>query len=478
MSLFRRKLLLGLLKFSDLFILIVGIICTSSIIAPGPISFAQFQKVLSFQISISNLMGIVAMVFVWHIACRCFNLYDSRRLQGYIQEWKDIGAATTTATMFFALGARVFGVGLFTPSFILIFWFLTTFCTIVFRTLLRFFLRRIRVHGRNLRLVLIAGTNERAYAFARSVKENRELGYYVIGYIDDFLYSPNGGKVNLLGTLDDLRRIIREHVVDEVIIALPIKSQYEKIQTIIGIAEEQGVVTRCLWNPFNTKVGNSADLAVFAGFPVVEMTSRMQQHGRPLVKRITDIVLGLLLMVLTFPVMLAASILVKLTSPGPVFFVQDRVGYNKRIFRLYKLRTMRQDAAEAQKELEARNEMDGPVFKIKNDPRVTTVGRWLRRTSIDELPQLYNVVRGDMSLVGPRPLPIRDYNGFCNDWQRRRFSVRPGLTCLWQVNGRNETSFEDWMRLDLEYIDNWSIFGDFKILAKTVPVVFLGSGAM
>jgi exopolysaccharide biosynthesis polyprenyl glycosylphosphotransferase len=213
------------------------------------------------------------------------------------------------------------------------------------------------------------------------------------------------------------------------------------------------------------------------GIPVLEMTSRPPEDWKYTIKRGFDLVAGSALFVLTLPVMLVAAVAIKLTSPGPIFFVQSRVGYNKRIFDLYKFRTMIEDAETMQLELEHANEMDGPVFKIADDPRITGVGKWLRRTSIDELPQLYNVLRGDMSLVGPRPLPVRDYNGFRKDWQRRRFSMRPGLTCLWQVTGRNRTNFEDWMRLDMEYIDNWSLSGDVKILCQTIPVVISGTGA-
>ena len=138
---------------------------------------------------------------------------------------------------------------------------------------------------------------------------------------------------------------------------------------------------------------------------------------------------------------------------------------------------MVKDAEKMQDELESVNEMDGPVFKIRDDPRITFVGFWLRKTSLDELPQLFNVVKGDMSLVGPRPLPIRDYRGFIHDWHRRRFSMRPGMTCLWQINGRSDTSFEDWMKLDMQYIDNWTLSGDMKILLKTIPVAAFGKGA-
>jgi lipopolysaccharide/colanic/teichoic acid biosynthesis glycosyltransferase len=169
--------------------------------------------------------------------------------------------------------------------------------------------------------------------------------------------------------------------------------------------------------------------------------------------------------------------LVKLDSSGPSLFAQERVGVNKRRFRMYKFRTMMANAEKLQAELESRNEVSGPVFKIKNDPRTTQIGRFLRKTSIDELPQLLNVLKGDMSLVGPRPLPVRDYAGFNEDWQRRRFSVRPGITCLWQVCGRSSISFDQWMDLDMRYIDEWSFWLDLKILAQTIPAVVKGSGA-
>jgi lipopolysaccharide/colanic/teichoic acid biosynthesis glycosyltransferase len=171
------------------------------------------------------------------------------------------------------------------------------------------------------------------------------------------------------------------------------------------------------------------------------------------------------------------ALFIKITSPGPVFFVQERIGLNKRRFMLIKFRTMVVDAERKIHELEHLNEVKGPAFKIKNDPRITRIGRFLRKASIDELPQLINVLKGDMSLVGPRPLPIRDYNGFDEDWHRRRFSVQPGITCLWQCNGRSNVSFDRWMQLDMEYIDNWSLWLDFKILAMTIPAVLRGSGA-
>ena len=195
-------------------------------------------------------------------------------------------------------------------------------------------------------------------------------------------------------------------------------------------------------------------------------------------KRMLDIVGSSLLLIGSAPLLIVVAVLIKLDSSGPVFFTQERVGLNKRRFRMRKFRTMVGGAEKKQAELESLNEADGPVFKIRNDPRITRLGRFLRKASIDEIPQLLNVLTGDMSLVGPRPLPIRDYQGFDEDWLRRRFSVPPGITCLWQVHGRSSISFQEWMKLDMSYIDNWSFWLDLEILAKTIPAVLKGSGAV
>ena len=215
----------------------------------------------------------------------------------------------------------------------------------------------------------------------------------------------------------------------------------------------------------------------FDGEHFIATFSRAGEGWPAVVKRALDLLVSAILLVLLSPVLFAAAIAIKLTSSGPVFFLQERIGLNKRRFRIYKLRTMVQNAEKLQASLEHQNEVSGPVFKIKEDPRITPVGKFLRRSSIDELPQLLNVLKGDMSLVGPRPMAVRDYKGFNEDWQRRRFSVRPGITCLWQVNGRNTISFDKWMLLDLQYMDEWSLWLDLKILAKTVPAVLRGAGA-
>jgi exopolysaccharide biosynthesis polyprenyl glycosylphosphotransferase len=269
---------------------------------------------------------------------------------------------------------------------------------------------------------------------------------------------------------------LRERVVDEVALALPMKSLYLRASRIAAWCKEQGIIVRFLSNIFDLRqaqlAGDGFDhdtvvtpyIHTFEGWPIV-------------MKRALDIVISLASLALLSPLFLIVAALAKHDSPGPVFFCQERVGLNKRRFRMYKFRTMFDGAEKRQAELEARNELSGPVFKIKDDPRITPLGRFLRKTSIDELPQLINVLKGDMSLVGPRPMPVRDYERFDEDWQRRRFSVRPGITCLWQINGRSSLDFEKWMELDMRYIDRWSLWLDLSILAKTIPAVLKGSGA-
>jgi exopolysaccharide biosynthesis polyprenyl glycosylphosphotransferase len=216
----------------------------------------------------------------------------------------------------------------------------------------------------------------------------------------------------------------------------------------------------------------------FAGQPLLIYRTTPAISWELIAKRFLDVVGGFILLVVTAPLMLGVAIIIRCTSPGPVIFSQNRSGLHGRSFCMYKFRTMVTNAEQARAELECRNEMSGPVFKVKNDPRITWVGHWLRRTSLDELPQLWNVIRGEMSLVGPRPLPLYETANFGDVTQRRRMSVRPGLTCLWQVRGRNQiTDFKDWVRLDLEYIDRWSLWLDLQILLRTVPVVLFGWGA-
>jgi exopolysaccharide biosynthesis polyprenyl glycosylphosphotransferase len=212
--------------------------------------------------------------------------------------------------------------------------------------------------------------------------------------------------------------------------------------------------------------------------PLLSFEPVAQDEVKLVIKRLMDILFTILAMPLLLPILTITAIAIKLDSPGPIFFTQERVGLRKRIFKMYKFRSMVVNSEEILKEIEHLNEANGPNFKIENDPRITRVGRFIRKTSIDELPQLFNVLLGHMSLVGPRPMSLRDVNLFDKGIQRKRFSVKPGLTCIWQISGRSNLSFEQWLELDLKYINTWSLYLDIKILFKTIPTVLKGSGAV
>jgi exopolysaccharide biosynthesis polyprenyl glycosylphosphotransferase len=277
-------------------------------------------------------------------------------------------------------------------------------------------------------------------------------------------------------TLSQINNIIASHAVDEVLIALPIDKYGSLVETIVHQCEEQGIIVRVRTGMSGLHVARSF-VDELHGVPVLTIQSGPADSWQLVMKRLIDIAGSAALLLALAPLFAIVTLLIRLDSPGPVFFAQQRVGLNKRRFRILKFRTMVDGSDQQQHMLEHLNEVEGPVFKIKNDPRMTRIGKFLRRFSIDELPQLINVLKGDMSLVGPRPLPVRDVERIEVRWHKRRFSIKPGITCLWQVNGRSEIGFEDWVRMDLEYIDRWSLVLDIIILMKTIPAVFKGPGA-
>jgi exopolysaccharide biosynthesis polyprenyl glycosylphosphotransferase len=304
----------------------------------------------------------------------------------------------------------------------------------------------------------------------------------VNGFVDDQwtgAHNIENAGYNIVSSLNEFPQYLRENVVDEVAVTLPVRSYYEEAARIVQYCQEQGINIRVLPDLYKNNHSNGNGNGKQKQYQDLNIgLVETEPHGVSLlIKRVMDVVLSSAAIIALSPIFISIAAAIKMTSRGPVFFIQERVGLHKRHFKLYKFRTMIQDAEEKIRELEEQNEMDGPVFKIKDDPRITRVGKFLRKTSMDELPQLFNVLKGDMSLVGPRPLPIRDYNGFSKDWHRRRFSVKPGITCYWQTSGRNDISFERWMELDMKYIDEWSLLLDAKILLKTFPVVIKGYGA-
>lgn len=326
--------------------------------------------------------------------------------------------------------------------------------------------------------VLVVGTGTRAERICELLDKHSEWGVEVIGYLDP--EEARVGKVingaEVLGTIDLISDVLKENVVDEVVVAVP-RSHIDKIGQIFIACEEEGVNIRLMSDVFDFQIARMR-LSIVGGVPLLSFEPVAQHELSLLFKRLFDVFAVVAAMPVLIPLFLILSLLVKLDSPGPVFFVQQRVGLRKRLFPMLKFRSMVVDAEEKLREIEHLNEADGPIFKIAKDPRVTRIGAFMRKTSLDELPQLINVLMGHMTLVGPRPMSIRDVELFDRGIQRKRFSVRPGLTCLWQISGRSNLPFEKWLELDLAYIDNWSLALDFKILFKTVPVILKGEGAV
>lgn len=386
-------------------------------------------------------------------------------------------AATFTLAVYaFRLDERLLGADKISRLFLLLFPALAALLLISEKIALRLTSRWVRSRGYNFRTVLIVGTSPPARAIADSIDQHRYWGYRILGHVATGREAALSPRLRhaVLGSLDELPAIVEQNVVDEVIFAVS-RREFDELEDLFLSLQEQGIVTRFALNFFpHTK----AKMAIeeLDGTPLLTFANTPSSQAQLLVKRLIDLGLSSLLLLLGLPIALLVAIAVKLSSGGRVLFRQTRCGLNGRTFTLYKFRTMVEGAEERQRDLAHLNEMDGPVFKVKGDPRVTWLGRFLRKFSLDELPQFWNVLKGDMSLVGPRP-PVPEEVARYERWQRRRLAMKPGLTCLWQISGRNELEFQRWMELDLEYIDSWSPWLDLKILAKTIPVVLSGKGA-
>ncbi len=477
----RRRMMIGTMKLYDLVLMVVSFAAaTLPVLAKvGPVSFAQF---LEIKVKLENFIVFLILLGLWHFIFSMLGLYDSKRLTSRRAEAVDVFKATSLGSLLLLLGSVLLRFQMVTPSFVGIFWAVSTGAAVTSRVALRTWQRRLRSHGRDSRNMLIIGSNKRAIEFASMIQSKPELGYRILGFADEEwagVEELRSHGWSLVCNLEDLRDFVRRSVVDEVVIAVPLRSFHDLASDVAAMCEQQGILIRILSDLFNLK--NARPMADdFDGAAMITHSAGVVEGWPTVIKRTIDLTLSLLLLIAIAPVLLLAAILIKLTSPGPVFFVQKRIGLNKRVFNIYKFRTMVVDAEQKLQEIEHLNELSGPVFKIKNDPRLTSIGKFLRKTSIDELPQLFNVLAGDMSLVGPRPLQLRDYELLTEtgeDWQRCRFSVRPGITCLWQVNGRSSLPFHQWMELDLQYVRNWSLWLDLQILARTIPAVLRGSGA-
>ena len=433
------------------------------------------EEFLAMRVTVKNLLLLGAFTFVWPQVCASVGLYKQQRFSSRRDEIIRIVSACTIGSSLALIFPLTSTRGDFRFSAVAYFWSGAIIVSVSGRYLIQTFYWASR--RRKIRHVIIVGSGPRAYRLYQEISANPQAGYSLLGFIDSHSngVTPEEIKRRKLGSIEQLEEILVNNVVDEVLIALPIKSCYSDIQNSIRVCEKVGIESKYLSDVFQSTVAKPRHEEA-ERFPVVAMKVVSDGHCVA-VKRAIDIIGSVLCLIILSPIILLTALAIKLTSKGPVIFSQERYGLNKRRFKMYKFRSMVMDAEVRQSSLESMNEARGPVFKIKDDPRVTKVGRFLRKTSIDELPQLVNVLRGDMSLVGPRPLPKRDVSRFSEGWLMRRFSVRPGITGLWQIRGRSNVAFDRWIELDLKYIDEWTLGLDLKILIRTLPVVLKGTGA-
>jgi exopolysaccharide biosynthesis polyprenyl glycosylphosphotransferase len=472
----RRTATLSLLKLCDLTVVamtfILAIATTQRGLHPG-----EWRDVLELRVTVQNALFIAAYVGAWHFVLKGWGLYRSFRLAPAARELRRLAIAVTMAALPLWPAGQLLDFEYVNASFLVAFMCMTFASLAVERRVIRAFARMLRRRGMNLRSAVIVGDVAGVAETSASLMQRSDLGYSVVESIE--LANGRADGLSPIEQIDDAKTridaLIDRAGLDEVFIVLPLDGSDPSIRELISHCEEQGIMVRVL-----TRIAdlNWARVIVdeVAGQPVLSITSGPPDSFGLLLKRAIDVTIAVVGLLACLPIFIAVAIAIKLDSRGPVFFCQERVGLNRRRFTTYKFRTMVPDALVQQESIEHLNEADGPVFKIKNDPRITRVGEFLRRTSIDELPQLFNVLKDEMSLVGPRPLPVRDVNRMDIRWHKRRFAVKPGITCLWQARSR-EPRFDEWIQADMEYIDQWSLALDLKILLRTIPAVLHRNGA-
>jgi exopolysaccharide biosynthesis polyprenyl glycosylphosphotransferase len=419
------------------------------------------------------------IVVIWSALLFLSGAYRSRRTLGLKDEVSLVARVSFFGTLLLTLVVYAARWIFLSRSFLFVFFFVNLFFLVTARVTTRLLARKVRTLGFNYRTVLLVGDTPRARSMARLIHDHPWWGLKLLGLIRerpaDSTEKTTANGIPILGSLADCDLILRETQVDEVILAVD-RGDLPKLEDVFLLCEEMGIRTRLVLD-FFPHVLARVEMDEFQGTPLLTFSTTPDDQMALFFKRAVDVFLSVVLLVASVIPLGVAALLIKLTSRGPVFFRQTRCGLNGRPFTLLKLRTMVEGAEERIDEVAHLNEHEGPVFKAANDPRLTAFGRFIRRFSFDELPQLWNVLRGEMSLVGPRPplpLEVARYER----WQRRRLSMKPGVTGLWQVSGRSDIrNFEEWINLDLSYIDNWSLSLDAKILFRTIPTVLSGRGA-
>jgi exopolysaccharide biosynthesis polyprenyl glycosylphosphotransferase len=419
------------------------------------------------------LSGIV--LIIWFPCLQLSDCYRSQRFSKIGEMLKRLAAAHSLAALFLLAVLFLEKGQMFSRIFVTLFLIISGSFLLAERIALKLVLTRMRKNGLNIRYVLMIGTGLTAMKLSEYVEKHAEVGWHILGYLKapGEAGKPRIGSEKIMGGTERLQLLLETEEIDEVIFTVD-PGKLGNFDDLLQSCEEVGVSARVISDYFSVRCAKIVSDDLF-GFPSLLFCTTPTNSAHLAIKRCIDIVGSAVGILVLLPLFVVTAAAIKIESSGPALFKQVRVGLHGRRFYCAKFRSMTADAEARRVALEAMNEQTGPVFKIRNDPRITRVGRIIRKFSIDELPQLFNVLRGDMSLVGIRP-PLPPEVERYDRWQRRRLSMKPGITCLWQVNGRNRVGFDEWMRMDLKYIDNWSLKSDFLILLKTIPTVMRGSG--
>ena len=404
-------------------------------------------------------------------------LYKSQRTLNFgILIWRLIKVillvTIVLGTLIFIFKAKVYSRSLF--GLFILFSFILL---ILERSSIKIVAHSIRRRGYNFRNILIIGINETADKLVKKIRNHPEWSFVMMGILGDMddQRDTSGSVYGLpyLGSINELHTIIENNVIDEVIICAE-KDDLSKLDHILHVCEEVGIRTHIVAQLFNLLIAR-AEFDYLEEIPLLTFSTTPGRELHLALKRLLDIFISLFVLIVSLPLFFLIAVLIKIDAKGPVLFKQTRIGLNGRQFVLLKFRSMILNAEEQIDQIKTLNEMQGPVFKSAKDPRITRMGKYLRKFSLDELPQFFNVLKGDMSIVGPRPPIPKEVQQYAR-WQRRRLSMKPGITCIWQISGRNEIDFEEWMKMDLQYIDNWSLALDLIILIKTIPAVLTAKG--
>jgi len=434
-----------------------------------------------------GLFGIVDFVAFLVIAER-MHIYFARRTEDLLGELLAVSEVGLYSGSIAVVATEIWGGGLPPYSYLLALG-ATMLAPSAMRLAMRFTIRRLRRHGDDYRVWLIVGHNDRSAGLAAAIAANPHFGIRIAEIVDidgdpneisperrKFeLNPPPGVKLRVVKSVEEIRESVATGVIDEVAVTLPMRTHYDTVNKILEICCDAGISVRMRPQAFEV-LGYSTEVSHIGKIAMLTHYNGPSNYVQLTIKRVIDVIGSAVGLVLLSPLFLVAAVAIKAGSRGPVFFRQTRVGLHGRNFELVKFRSMVKDAHVQRDSLDAENERDGTAFKIRNDARVTRVGKWLRKYHFDEFPQLWNVLVGDMSLVGPRPLPVKEAQG--NEWwQRRRLTMPPGLTCLWQCEDDAMTMpFKQWMTLDMAYIDRWSLWLDMKLIVRTFATVMRGNG--